>query len=95
MIGIRNKASAILEVLGDRIHRQENYVATFTSPQGQKVLQHLCKVGHVTTSTMVPGDTHLTSYNEGKRDLVLAILRQVHKDPSALIKQIEEASNHE
>lgn len=81
--------SDILDTLHDRINRQENYIATFESTSGRKVLQHLCQVGYVVKPSFVAGDPYTTAYNEGQRALVLSILRQVNKDPTALIKQIE------
>lgn len=79
--------------LRGRIERQEDFRAVFDSPQGRRVLAFLCKTGCVTSSAFVAGASDVTSYNNGKRDLVLAILREINKDTDALIKQIEEASH--
>lgn len=90
---IASRVEQVLDSIKDRINRHENYVATFTSPQGRKVLEHLCKISHVTDSAFVSGSFDMTAYENGKRDLVLAILRQINKDPSDIIKQIEETTN--
>lgn len=90
-----NRAKAIKGMLEDRLRVQSAYHAIFSTPDGQLVLRHLMKVGHVTSPTFVAGDSHQTSFREGQRHLALSILRQVNKDQSELIKQIEEGLANE
>lgn len=89
---IRERAVELIDGLRARINRQENFRAVFDNPQGFAVLKFLCKTGCVTSSAFVAGAPDVTAYNNGKRDMVLAILREVNKDTDSLIKQIEEAS---
>jgi len=71
-----------------RVRLQGSYQRTFSEPDGQKVLNHLMKVAHV-TRPMFDKDDKVLAYRTGQRDLVLQILSFVHKDPGALIKEIE------
>lgn len=89
------RARELLNRLAHKVNLHEAYYGTFTSPDGKLVLQHLIKVGHVTSSTFVAGDPNMTAFREGQRHIVLSILRNVNKDTTALIKQIEEGLQHE
>ncbi len=86
--------SSAVEAMRDRINRQENYIATFTSPQGQEVLKHLIRSCHVTKPTFTPGDPYQTAFKEGQRHVILSILSQINKDTTDIIKQLEEDLNH-
>ena len=81
--------------LRDLIGRTEAYQETFDTPQGRKVLAHLMKVSGVTSNNFVSGDPHATSFNEGKRYIVMTILRAVNRDTTELIKQIEQGLTDE
>lgn len=64
------------------------YQTVFGSPEGNTVLNHLCKVGLVMVPIHAPGDPHETSYRDGKRSLVLSILKFVDKTPQDILKLI-------
>ncbi len=49
------------------------------SPDGEVVLRFLCRHGCVTTSTFHK-DERVQNMNEGKRQLVLSILRQLYSE---------------
>jgi hypothetical protein len=79
----------------DRVLLHGSYRRIFDSPDGARVLTHIMKVGHVTSTTFVPGDPHMTAMNEGKRLLALSILRFVGTEHKKLIEQVEETLTHE
>lgn len=74
----------------NRIDVHSSYERVFRSPDGERVLRHIMRVGFVTSSTFVAGDPHATAMNEGSRRLALSILKFVCKDHASMIKQIEE-----
>jgi len=61
------------------------------NPEAQLILNSLIRNSYVTTPTFVPGDPYLSAVNEGKRQVVIAMLNQIHMDPEKLTKQIEQA----
>lgn len=69
-----------------RIH--DSYKAVFDSPDGQRVMKHLCKHFNV-TNPKFSTDPYLTAFKEGQRHVVMSILKYVNKDQSVLINQIE------
>lgn len=87
----RQAARRVVDLVTDRLALHDSYRRVFdpSSPDAQKVLQHLCKAGFVFDSSFVAGDPHRTSFNEGKRHLMLSLLRFVNRSPEELRKQIE------
>lgn len=72
------------------MHR--SYKSVFQTPDGEKVLRHILKVGNVTSSSFVAGDSHLTAFREGQRHLALSIFKFVSRDHEKLIEQIEKGT---
>lgn len=72
-----------------------SYQRLFSGPDGKAVLGHLAKTFHVTRPTFVRGDPHMTSYSEGQRSVVLAILKFVNKDPDKLLQELEKGIEDE
>jgi hypothetical protein len=66
------------------------YRAVFESPEGEVVLAHLCKVGHVFSPTAVAGDPHMTYMQEGERRMVLSIMKILKTDFSKLQQLMED-----
>lgn len=93
--GARQAVREAVNTLLGRINLQETYVAVFDNPQGQQVLKHLCKTYKVSRSAFAPGQPDLTAYMNGQRDVIVAILRQINKDTTKLIQQIEENTRDE
>jgi len=81
--------------LNDFIKLHGSYVAVFSTPDGQRVLEHICKKAGISSSTFVRGDSHETAYLNGKRDLALSILKFIGKDHNALIRALQEGAEHE
>jgi len=68
----------------------DSYRAVFDSPDGERVLEHLIKVGYVDTTVHTPGDSHDTAYKEGKRSIVISILRFIERDPREILRQVQQ-----
>ncbi len=77
------------ENLRRRISIHASYVRVFETPDGQEVLQHICKEAHVFDTTFVAGDPYQTALREGQRMTALSILKFIGKDHSKMIEQIE------
>lgn len=67
------------------IHRDYAYV--FGTPEGKRVLAHICEMGYLNKSTFNPNIPEKTILNEGSRLLVLAILKHTHVEPTEGITQ--------
>lgn len=79
----------------DRLALHQSYQRVFSTPDGERVLRHIAKVGMLTSSSFVAGDPHQTSLNEGKRLLALSILKFVRRDHGTLVEQIEKGMEQE
>jgi hypothetical protein len=66
------------------------YARVFNSPDGEIVLEHICKVGFVGRPTRVKGDQEQSQENEGMRRLALSILRYAKKDHSEIVGMVEQ-----
>jgi len=58
---------------------QRIYRATFTTEDGEKVLDDLKKRLGLYKSTHVPGDPHESAFFEGQRNAMLIILRMLEE----------------
>jgi|TARA_S200002703_G_scaffold44426_1_gene38835 hypothetical protein len=58
---------------------QRIYRATFTTEDGEKVLDDLKKRLGLYKSTHVPGDPHESAFYEGQRNAILLILRMLEE----------------
>lgn len=66
----------------------ENDVHTlFTSPAGERFLEHMYQYCRQGRSTFIPGDPHATSFYEGKREVMLYIMSLLHVDDQEIIEQ--------
>jgi len=72
------------------VELHDSYKKTFSTPDGERVLNHLCKVGFISDTTYVGGDPTETAHREGQRRLVLSILRFLERDPREFMKRLEE-----
>jgi hypothetical protein len=82
-------------IFGKRAQLVNDYQAIFETPVGNRVLEHLCKVGHIFEPTFVRGDPHESALREGERRLVLSILKVLRTDLGKLQKMAEDAENVE
>jgi len=71
---------------------REAYQTVFSkeNPATEVVINHLFKIGFVTSTTFVAGDPYQTALNEGARRLVLSMIRYINRNPKDLIEQIEQ-----
>lgn len=73
----------------------DSYRAVFSTPDGERVLEHLCHVGFVNIPSYVTGDSHETAHREGMRRVVLSILRFLNKDPREIQQYTQEIEENE
>lgn len=68
----------------------QDFLATFTTPPGARVLAHLKETCHDKLS-YTPGDPYHTMKNEGLRELYLLIVRNMElaKDPEKYVVIVE------
>lgn len=70
---------------------QQMYKNVFESPEGQLVLEHMCRNNFVFRTTYVRGgDDRRMAFNEGKRHTALSVLRYINKSPDEFLKLIED-----
>jgi len=64
------------------------YRRLFNTEDGKLVLNDMCKMCHFNASTFDP-DPYQSANNEGKREVILRIMRTVESDPRELFKFLE------
>lgn len=74
-------------MLQERRMRHADFHATFSTPEGQRVLKYLCQIGYIDKTTFNPLNRDKTLINEGARLLVLAILKHTHKQPEVAVTE--------
>ena len=60
--------------------RLADYRTIFEGPQGQRVLADLCHRHGIFDPCHVPGDPYTTAYNDGRRSVVVDLLRYLGTD---------------
>ena len=60
--------------------RLADYRTIFEGPQGQRVLADLCHRHGIFDPCHVPGDSHSTAYNDGRRSVIIDLLRYLGTD---------------
>ena len=70
--------------------RRATYKEVFTTEAGQEVLDDLMKSNYFFTSTQT-GDSHESAFNEGRRQLVLAILNYVPGDINTIQARLKDS----
>ncbi len=70
------------------------YKATFESPTGEFVLEHMASKFHLFDASPI-GDPLLTAHVEGQRYVVLTILKFLKKDEAQILKMMEESNGRE
>jgi len=79
----------------DTVSMHADYAVVFGTPEGDRVLKHICKIGFISKPTRVKGDPEQSQENEGMRRLALSILRFAKKDHIEIVKQIEREYSNE
>lgn len=72
-----------------KVELKRDYVETFSTPHGQRVLAHILEVSGVTRPRFT-SDNEMTRINEGERRLAHSIYRQVHSSMDELLKLLAE-----
>lgn len=71
------------------------YRSVFGSKEGKLVLADLMLTHFYNSTTMAPGMSDVTFFNEGQREVVRRILLLTKVDPEELLKQaVEKEANH-
>jgi len=72
------------------------YKRVFSSEHGEIVLEDLMlSAGIISGSSYVQGDSHQTSFNEGRREIVNRIIETINIDPAQFLKIVESAAQGE
>lgn len=69
--------------------RQADYRKVFNSPEGAKVLADLCQRHFIFSTTHVPGDSVASAFQEGRRSVVMDLIKYLKIDLESLEKQME------
>lgn len=78
----------------DLIRRRQDYRRVFGGEPGQRVLRDLMRRHFVLSSTQIPGDSHESAFNEGRRAVVLDVLAALRADEEQL-RQLNEGISDE
>jgi len=77
----------------DRIHTKRDYMETFGTPHGDRVLRHIMKTAGATHPKFTT-DAQQLLWNEAQRHFAMSIFRQVHgsmdKMPDYLTEQLKQ-----
>ena len=73
----------------ERIRLKRDYIETFSSPHGERVLRHLLSVSGATRPKFTTSSDQLR-WNEAQRHFALSIFRQVHASMDTLPDYITE-----
>ena len=69
--------------------RLADYRTIFEGPQGQRVLADLCHRHGIFDPCHVPGDPYSTAYNDGRRSVIIDLLRYLGTDLERLDNLLE------
>lgn len=81
--------------LKERVRTAACYKKTFSTDEGQEVLDDLMKSLFALSSTFDPTSTHQTTYNEGRRSVLLSILNTMELDIDQYLKAHREAMENQ
>ncbi len=85
----------MIEAIRSALRMRSLYRQVFSTEAGKVVLNDLCKAACVSTSAFSVNNQHQTAYDNGARDLVLGILRKIHRSDEDLHRQIAEMYEQE
>ena len=69
--------------------RQADYRRVFNTPEGAKGLADLCQRHFIFHTTHVPGDSVASAFQEGRRSVVMDLIKYLRTDLETLEKQME------
>jgi hypothetical protein len=70
----------------------QDYIAVFSSDEGQNVLKDLMEKGSLLKPTYADND-RLSLLNEGRRELLLYVLHNLSYDVSSILELMDESQN--
>ncbi len=77
------------KVLWERVQLKRDYIETFSTPHGQRVLADIMKRAGV-TAPQFHADPAVTQFREGHRHLAFSIFRQVHSSLDRVLETTTE-----
>ena len=66
-----------------------DYRKVFTSPEGERVMNDLCKQFHAMATTYFRGDDRETAFREGQRHVILTIMNELKYDYEAYEQRLQ------
>lgn len=81
--------------LSKQKQRVQDYMITFNSEHGKKVLHDMMTRFGMLRSSFIKGDSHEMAFMEGQRNVLLFIMHQMKIDMDALNKMIDEGDSYE
>ncbi|HWK44919.1 MAG TPA: hypothetical protein VNT30_09370 [Stellaceae bacterium] len=69
-----------------RVSIRTTYHRVFETPDGARVLEDMLKGGGMLERSFVPGDPYATAFNEGRRSVMIDVLRLLSWTEGALSK---------
>lgn len=73
----------------------QNYKDVFSTLKGKNVLWDLFKECHLISPSFVPGDSHGSAFNDGKRSVALYIIKKLNQKPSDMEKLINKGVDYD
>lgn len=64
-----------------------DFVATFSTPSGERIYRYLYLESRQGRSCFVQGDSHYSAFLEGRRNLFVKIMEYVHIDDDEIIRR--------
>ncbi len=86
---MKNPLKQIQEKLQARLTLKRDYIETFSTPHGQRVLADILAQAGVTRPRF-NADPAITQFYEGHRHLAMSIFRQVHTSVDTLTGLLQE-----
>jgi hypothetical protein len=84
----------MIERLQHRLRRRRAFLAVFESTDGEIALRHLGRYCRAQSSTFVQGEPDTTAYLQGRRDVFLEIMAQLHMSEGQLRRMMEREETH-
>jgi hypothetical protein len=85
----------MLSKVVDKIAIHASYTRVFSTPDGERILRHILKEAGAYKSTFVAGDPHMTSFNEGRRNMALSIAKFALRDHNKMLEMVEKGLKDE
>lgn len=95
MSDLRSQAASLLRGLNRQRRIADDYRHVFTQPEGERVLLDLMRRSGVLSVAHVEADSHSTAFNDGKRALLLEILRLLRWSEAQLLELAKQQQDND